>query len=178
MTTPRNYARVYHGIVDDPRFDRVYHNDAALATWLRMLLVADAMYPTSAPMPRRNPTVSLLIDSGLVEERPGHRYVIHGLEAERERRSASARIGAAVRWQSERTANGMPSKAEQNKAEQNNGANAPKSDLPNGNAMGYRPKEPGVWGGAGTHDGRHGESCQGCAPLATPSQSEVPSHAR
>jgi hypothetical protein len=47
------------------------------------------------------------------------------------------------------------------------------------NFMGFRPKEPGVWGGAGTHDGRHGESCQVCAPLrATPSQSEVPSHAR
>jgi hypothetical protein len=47
------------------------------------------------------------------------------------------------------------------------------------NFMGFRPKEPGVWGGAGTHDGRHGESCQVCAPLrATPSQSEVPTHAR
>jgi hypothetical protein len=52
--------------------------------------------------------------------------------------------------------------------------------LPNGNAMGFRPRadEPGLWQGKGTHDGRHGESCQVCAPLATPPQSEVPSHAR
>ena len=140
MTTPRTYARVYHGIVDDPRFERVYHNDAALAQWLRMLLIADAMYPTSAPMPRRNPTVSLLIDCGLVEERPGNRYVIHGLEAERERRSASARIGAEVRWHSERTANGMPSKAEQSKDETSNRANAPTNGTDARLFMGYRPK--------------------------------------
>ena len=151
MTAPRTYARVYHGIVDDPRFDRVYDNDAALAQWLRMLLIADALYPTSAPMPRRNSAVTLLIESGLVEERPGNRYVIHGLEAERERRSASARIGAAVRWDSERNANAMlaeHSKAEQNKS---NGANAPET------FMGYRPK-------AREHFGQHPD-CHICAPL-------------
>jgi hypothetical protein len=41
--------------------------------------------------------------------------------------------------------------------------------LPNGNAMGFRPREPGVWNGAGTHDGRHGEGCSVCHPeLAKP----------
>ena len=111
---PRTYCRVYHEIVDDPKFRRVYHDDAALATWLRMLLVADAMYPASAPMPEITNAVQVLIRSGLIQKRPGNRYIVTGLEREREMRSHSARNAAAVRWQSERNA----SKAEQSKAEQ------------------------------------------------------------
>jgi hypothetical protein len=37
--------------------------------------------------------------------------------------------------------------------------------------MGFRPKEPGIWGRAGTHDGRHGNDCSVCHP-------GVPTHAR
>jgi hypothetical protein len=40
------------------------------------------------------------------------------------------------------------------------------------NFMGFRPKEPGVWGGTGTHDGRHGPSCQVCAPLLAVNESK------
>ena len=145
------YARIYHSIVEDPMFERVFENDHALATWLRMLLIADAMYPTSAPMPPRNPTVRLLIDCGLVVQRPGNRYSIRGLQAERERRSSVGRNAAAMRWQSKGNADSMPSKAEHNKAEQSNGANAPKS------FMGYRPKP-------GSHEGQHPD-CAVCAPL-------------
>src|SRR5688572_5920664 len=96
----RPYSRVYHEIVDHPRFERVYRNPNALGTWLQMLLTSDAMYPMTPPMPPRTPTVRLLIDTGLVEERPGNRYSMHGLKAERERRSDAARNAAAVRWQS------------------------------------------------------------------------------
>jgi hypothetical protein len=131
------YARLYHGIVEDPMFERVYDNDHALATWVRLLLMADAMYPTSAPMPPRNPTVRLLIDCGLVIQRPGNRYSIRGLEAEGERRSEIGRYAAAVRYQRERSANAVPSKAEQSKEQQSNGANAPEST---GVFMGMRPK--------------------------------------
>lgn len=133
--TERTYARVYHEIVDDPRFERVYGNDAALGTWLRMLLVADAVYPQSAPMPRRNSAVTLLLRVGIIEERPGNRYAIHGLEAERERRAASSRIGAVKRWDSERNAKAMPSRAEQSKEEQSSGAKAPGTTM-----MGWRTK--------------------------------------
>jgi hypothetical protein len=150
------YARVYHGIVDDPMFERVFDNDHALATWLRMLLIADAMWPTSAPMTSRNPTVRMLIDCGLIIQRPGNRYSIRGLDAERTRRSDAARNAAAVRWHSGSNAEVMPSKAEQSKAEQSNGANAPK----NGSFMGFRPK-------AGSHDGQH-DNCAVCAPLRKP----------
>ena len=130
------YSRVYHSIADDPIFERVYRNPSALGTWLQMLLIADAMYPVSAPMPPRNPTVRMLIDCGLVIEKPSNRYSIRGLSAERERRAASARIGAAVRWQSERNADAMPRRDETRRDK--------KKDL---------------------HDGRHGVGCLVCQPL-------------
>lgn len=152
MTTPRNYARVYFEIVEHPRFERVYGNPSALGTWLQMLLTADAMYPMTPPMPPRTPTVRLLIDAGLVIERPGNRYSIRGLEAERERRSSVGRNAAAVRHGSERNANALLAK--QSKEEQNSGANAPAT------MMGFRPK-------AGYHDGSH-PNCGPCAPLRKP----------
>lgn len=101
------FVKVYQSIVEDPQFERVYKNDRALATWLRMLLMADAMYPVSAPMPPRTPTVRLLIRVSLVIELPGNRYSIRGLKAERERQSASGRHAAAVRWHSGRNADPM-----------------------------------------------------------------------
>jgi hypothetical protein len=147
---PRPYSRVYHEIVEHPRFERVYGNPVALGTWLQLLLTADAMYPMPAPMPPRTPTVRLLIDCGLLEERPGNRYSMRGLEDERERRSAVGRNAAAMRWQSERIANPMP-RREENRREEKTGANAP-----NGSSfMGWRSK--------GLHDGRH-PNCIVCHP--------------
>jgi hypothetical protein len=140
----RTYARVYHEIVDDPKFRRVYHDDAALGTWLRMLLIADQMYPNSAPMPSDSPSVAVLLRAGLVQKRPGNRYIVTGLEREREMRSQYGRNAAAVRWQSGSNA----SKAEQSRAEQ----------------------EQGLLRGNGTHDGRHGEACVVCYP---PSEQKV-----
>ena len=153
MTAPRNYARVYYEIVDHPRFERVYRNPSALGTWLQMLLTADAMYPMTPPMPPRNPTVRLLIDVGLVIQKPGNRYSMRGLEAERERRSAIGRNAAAVRHGSERNANALPAEQSKEKKEQSNGANAPES----GPFMGFRPKN-------GEHLGQHPD-CSVCAPL-------------
>ncbi len=155
--TARTYSRVYQDLVDDPKFARVYGNDAALAAWLRMLLIADAMWPASAPMPRRNSAVTLLIDSGLIEERPGNRYVIKGLQAERERRASSGRIGAAVRWQSERNATAMPRRDETSIEKTSNGANASKARPNGGGFMAWKPK-PGL------HDGSHPD-CTVCEPL-------------
>jgi hypothetical protein len=96
----RPYSRVYLSIVEDPMFAEVYKDREALGQWLQMLLVADAMYPISAPLPRRNRAVTSLLLAGLVIELPGNRYTVRGLRAERERRSASARNAAAVRWHS------------------------------------------------------------------------------
>ncbi len=151
MTTqPRPYSRVYWDLVDDPMFARVFDNDKALATWLRMLLIADAMYPASAPMTTRNPTVRLLIDCSLVLERPGNRYTIRGLQAERERRSAIGRNAAAVRYQSVSSANPMPRRDETRRDEQV-GANALATTF-----MGFPSKS--------AHNGQH-SGCLVCAPL-------------
>jgi len=126
MTAARTYCRVYHQIVDDPKFRRVYHDDAALATWLRMLLVADAMYPASAPMPEITDAVTLLLRVKLIQRRPGNRYIVTGLEREREMRSESARNAAAVRWHNAGNADAMPSRAEQSKEEQSKPTRLPK----------------------------------------------------
>lgn len=151
----RPYSRVYHEIVEHPRFEKVYQNPGALGTWLQMLLTADAMYPMPAPMPPRTPTVRLLIDTGLVVERPGNRYSMRGLDAERERRSSSARIGAEKRWQSERNANALPRRDETRKEETSNGANAPTTPF-----MGFAAKSK-----PGDHNGQHGRTCIVCFPL-------------
>jgi hypothetical protein len=152
----RPYSRVYHEIMDDPAFERVYSNPSALGTWLQMLLTADAMYPTSAPMTSRNPTVRLLIEVGLVIEKPGNRYSIRGLEAERERRSAIGRNAAAVRYQRERSATAVPRRDETSKDKPSNGANAPESTAV---VMGFRPRQPKP----GSHEGQH-PGCIVCHP--------------
>lgn len=150
--TDRPYSRVYHGIVDDPAFSTIYNDNDALACWLRMLIVADAMHPASAPMPRRNRAVTSLVAAGLVLERPGNRYTILGLDAERERRSARGRNAAAVRWHSVSNADALLDETRQDKT--SNGANAPKNGA---TFMGFPPK-PGL------HDGSHPD-CAVCAPL-------------
>jgi hypothetical protein len=42
------YVRVYSRIIDDPKFETVYDDDARLACWLRLLILADATWPTPA----------------------------------------------------------------------------------------------------------------------------------
>ena len=161
MTTPRNYARVYYEIVDHPRFERVYGNPSALGTWLQMLLTADAMWPMTPPMPPRTPTVRLLIDVGLVIEKSGNRYSLRGLEAERERRSAVGRNAALVRHGSERTADGLPSRAEQSTEKTSNGANAP---VP-GTFMGMRPKATASLDDIRRQDEEAWSKCADCGKL-------------
>lgn len=82
------YSRVYWSIVDDERFTAVYDDDRALALWLRLLLIADQAHPASAhlPMGTDGGALECLERAGLVEVK-GSRYRIHGLDAERERRS-------------------------------------------------------------------------------------------
>jgi hypothetical protein len=106
------YVRVYYSIIDDPKFEAVYGCDAALATWLRLLLIADALYPSSAPIPQGTSKrgLALLVEATIVELLPGGQYRVCGLAKERERRSSVGRAGAETRWMlahSERNANAM-----------------------------------------------------------------------
>lgn len=120
MTERAAYSRVYWTIVDDTKFDSIYDHDAHLAAWLRLLLIADQTYPASGQLPAgvKRASVKALVDAGLIDL-SGSRFRIHGLDAERKRRSEPARASAIARWsqterianaertQTERTANGM-----------------------------------------------------------------------
>ena len=99
------YVRVYYRITDDPKFADIYGDDRHLATWLRLLIVADGMWPVAPPVPRtvRKPSLSALVRAGLVDLMPQDCYRIHGLDAERAMRSQSGRNAAAMRWDSKRT---------------------------------------------------------------------------
>jgi hypothetical protein len=104
MTAARDpYVKVYYRIADDERFGRVYNNDAALATWLRLLILADGMWPAAAPIPRGVKAVAfnLLVDVGLIDlANNGHAYRIHGMDAERGKRSEHASRASRGRWES------------------------------------------------------------------------------
>ena len=107
MSERAPYSRVYWSIIDDPKFSDVFDDDRRLALWLRLLLMADQAYPASAHIPASAHRSSLgaLVACGLVDLGTGGRFRIHGLDAERIRRSESGRNASAVRWQSERNAN-------------------------------------------------------------------------
>jgi hypothetical protein len=113
--TPDPYSRVYWHIVDDERFADIYGTDAHLAAWLRLLLIADQAWPASAQVPAsvRRRSLAALVSCGLVESRPGGIYRVHGLDAERMRRSSVGDAGAAARW-SDRSTNAMRSHTDPN----------------------------------------------------------------
>lgn len=97
----RPYVKVYREIIDDPRFATIYPDDRNLATWLRMLQLADAMYPAPAPLAGFNRrSVAALADPecGLIELVGVNRYRLHGLKTERMLQSDAGRAGAAARW--------------------------------------------------------------------------------
>ena len=47
------YARVYHDLMDDPKFEAVYQDDHRFALWVRLLMAADASHPSPPTIPRR-----------------------------------------------------------------------------------------------------------------------------
>jgi hypothetical protein len=94
------YSCVYYSIVNDVKFASIYPDDHHLATWLRLLLQADGTYPAPAPIPRSVCEDSLvaLVTAGLVDLVAPDHYQIHGMKAERDRRSSRARDAAWARW--------------------------------------------------------------------------------
>ena len=93
------YSRVYHTVINDVRFADVIGDDAAMGTWIKLLVAADAAWPASAFLPRwvRPKPLSVLTRAGIVEV-SGDLYRIHGLDPERETRAVRASHAAAVRW--------------------------------------------------------------------------------
>jgi hypothetical protein len=109
----RRYARFYY-----PEFIRdypeVYADDAAFAAWMRLLVIAEQMWPMPAELPRsvRPRPLRTLIEAELVTV-SGVTFALKGHAAERQRRSDTGRNASAKRWESERnanaSANAMPS---------------------------------------------------------------------
>lgn len=97
----RPYVKVYREIIDDPRFETIYPSNRNLATWLRMLLSADAMYPAPAPLAghgRHEVEALCAPECGLIELAGPRSFRLHGLKTERMMQSDAGRAGAAARW--------------------------------------------------------------------------------
>jgi len=97
MSERQPYSRVYWAIRHDPKFQGIYSNDRHLATWLRLLIAADATWPAPADIPAnaRRPSVDALTTCGLVDLLGDGLFTIHGLDAERGRRREAASRGAS-----------------------------------------------------------------------------------
>lgn len=106
------YSRVYWTIVDDEKFATIYDSNDHLATWLRLLLIADQANPASAHVPVGTSSKSLnaLVACGLVDL-SGGRYRIHGLRAERDRRAERGRTAANARWNADASSGAMQDSA-------------------------------------------------------------------
>lgn len=128
-----SYSRLYHRFKRE--FPDVYADDHALATWVRLLMLADASWPLVPPVPRsvRAKPLASLVAAGLVSVADDC-YTVLGLDAERTRRSDAGRTGAAVRWQSDGNANAMPSKAKQSRDETRQAEQGPSTDKYDGRA--------------------------------------------
>lgn len=96
----RKYSRVYWSVNDDPKFDGIRGDSARFGTWVRLLMVADAVWPSSPTLPRwvRKGHLDALIAAGIVDVLPEDRFRIRGMDAERSARSNAASNAAASRW--------------------------------------------------------------------------------
>jgi hypothetical protein len=94
------YARLYLCIVDDEKFAAIYDDDRHFATYCRLLMIAEGAWPASAHLPAtaRPTSVKALADARIIDPQPGSRYRIHGLDAERVRRSEHGRHASKARW--------------------------------------------------------------------------------
>lgn len=111
MTASGRYSRIYWEAVDDVKFATVWDDDRALAAWLRLLIVADMSWPSSAPIPIGTNAKALekLESVRLIERMTGSRFRVVGLDAERTRRADAARTGADARWRTGSNAESMQS---------------------------------------------------------------------
>lgn len=109
------YSRLYHRLADE--FPDIWGDDRALATWVRLLRIADASWPMKPPLPRsvRPAPLRTLVQAELVVV-VGDCYTVRGLDAERSRRKDAAAHAAALRWHSNGTADAMPRTAREEKS--------------------------------------------------------------
>jgi hypothetical protein len=96
----RYYSRLYHDILEDPRFEGVYGHPPVFGVYAMLLMQADRTWPAPAPLPRwaDQSSVDTLQGCGLIEVMSGDLYRINGLNDERRLRSEHSRIAAGARW--------------------------------------------------------------------------------
>ena len=63
-----DYSRLYHSILDDPKFATVYPDDRAWALYTRLLMAADAAWPTRVALPRSagKYAIRILVEAGVI----------------------------------------------------------------------------------------------------------------
>lgn len=88
MSDRAPYSRVYWSIHDDAKFDGIRDDQRVMGAWILLLVAADMSYPSPAYLlpTVTKASVTRLVEAGLVDLLDGHRYRIHGLDAERDRR--------------------------------------------------------------------------------------------
>lgn len=91
------YVRVYYRVLTDAKFTDLSH--AAWGHWVRLLVVADGLYPAPAPLPRWVDDAALteLAAAGIVDLLGSDYFTVHGMKAEREGRSEAATFAADVK---------------------------------------------------------------------------------
>lgn len=91
------YVRVYYRVLTDDKFRPL--SSAAWGHWVRLLVVADGMYPSAAPLPRwvEDGPLRELADARIVDLVDGDYFVIHGMNPERAGRVEAATYAADVK---------------------------------------------------------------------------------
>jgi hypothetical protein len=91
------YVRVYYRVLADDKFRSL--SSAAWGHWVRLLVIADSMHPSSAPLPRwveRKP-LQELVAARIVDLEGGDYFRIHGMTTERAQRTEAATFAAEVK---------------------------------------------------------------------------------
>ncbi|MFN8520752.1 MAG: hypothetical protein U0667_15455, partial [Chloroflexota bacterium] len=91
MASEDPYSRLYWRLIDE--YPDVWANDRLLASYARLLVIADAQWPASADRPASVPDAAwkALVSVGLViPEARGQRFRIRGMDKMRNARSDSA----------------------------------------------------------------------------------------
>lgn len=93
------YSRIYHTVVDDPKFADVFDDDRRWAAYTRLLMAAESAYPSPAALPRwlADDVLEHLAGVRIIEVVRGSAYRIVGLKAEREGRLNGNAIGGKAR---------------------------------------------------------------------------------
>lgn len=115
MSDRAPYSRVYWSVMDDDKFDGIREDVRHFGAWSLLLIVADMAWPAPAFVPAAVPKASyrLLVEAELIDSLSGGRFRVHGLDAERGRRSSNASASATARWShTERIPDGMQTHTE------------------------------------------------------------------